>query len=85
MARKIILIPEWKTAWKFPSFSINLIGVMLMTATEILGAVPWAHLPVWFQDKIPNLATIVLSLFVLSMLGRVLKTDKKSEPADDDQ
>ena len=81
MARKMTVIPEWKRAWRFASIRLSMLGVFIMTLSEILGAT-WSGLPPSLQDKIPHASTIALVLFALSIIGRVLKTQEKQDDPD---
>lgn len=77
--KPVVLIPNWKKAWKFASVQISALGAVLMLMIELAGQA-WISLPPHAQTLIPYSQHIALVLFVLGIFGRVLKLpEKKSD------
>lgn len=72
MARKINLIEDWKSAWRYISVQFQAAGLLLMTLAQILGDT-WNGMPATLQQKLPHATTIALVLFGLGLIGRVIK------------
>lgn len=70
--RGIVLIPNWKRAWKFASIQISSLGVLIMGFLELVNQA-WVSLPPSVVAHIPHTQTIALVLFGLGILGRLFK------------
>lgn len=70
--KNLKLIPEWKRAWKFASIRWNLLGILAMGVIEFLNQI-WQSLPPEVRDNLPHASKIAMALFVLSIIGRMLK------------
>lgn len=79
--RGLVLIPDWKRAWKFASVQISTLGVILMALVEIVNQA-WIVLPPSIVSQIPHTQYIAMSLFGLGVVGRVIKLKDKE---DDDE
>lgn len=71
------LIPEWKRAWKFASVQWSVVGI-LCTLVEIANQT-WSALPPAIAAKIPNSSQIALALFILVLVGRLIKFKEKPD------
>lgn len=74
--KKLVLIPQWKKAWRFASIWFSSAGLVLMSALEFLGFV-FNNLPNSIQDKIPHATTVAMVFFALTIIGRLFKWEKK--------
>ena len=81
--RKVTLIDDWRSAWKFASIQLNTIGLFVMAALETLRQT-WEYLPPHLQQKIPHATELGLILFALAIVGRLLVLEKKSDVNDQD-
>ena len=75
---KLKLIPDWKRSWKFASIRWNLLGVVAMGVVEFLNQT-WQSLPSDVRDNLPHASKIALVLFVLSIIGRMLKKQENQD------
>ena len=76
--RGLVLIPDWKRAWKFASFQISTLGVILMVLVEFMNQT-WIALPPHVVAQIPHTQYIAMVLFGLILIGRVLKLKDKKD------
>jgi len=72
------LIPGWRDAWKLWSVQINAIALFLMGVVEFLNY-GFVSMPPALLDKLPHAQTIATVCFVLSMIARLIKQDKKTD------
>ena len=79
--RGLVLIPDWKRAWKFASFQISTLGVILMALVEFVNQA-WISLPPSVVSQIPHTQTIALALFGLGIVGRLFKLKDKDDDAE---
>lgn len=80
---KLALIPEWKRAWKFASVQFSVLGLFLMSVSDIVQEV-WKQIPPEYQVQIPHSVTIAKVVFILSIIGRlfvILQKDKQNADA----
>ena len=76
--KKLVLIPQWKRAWRFASVWFSSMGLILMSALEFLGHI-FNNLPNTVQDKIPHATTIGMMFFALTIVGRLFVWEKKDD------
>lgn len=67
----IRLIDDWKRSWKFASVQWNVLGILCMLL-EIANQT-WNSLPPAVAAQIPNASRIALVLFILGLVGRLIK------------
>jgi hypothetical protein len=68
----IKLIDNWKSAWKFASVQLSILGITLMTLLELANQT-WISLPPALQEQVPNAQLVSLVLFIAITLGRIFK------------
>jgi hypothetical protein len=78
MVRKVKLIDEWKSAWRFASVQIQAAGLVIMGVSQALGET-WNQMPPNLQQLLPHANTIAMVLFGLGLIGRILT--KREAPA----
>lgn len=71
------LIPDWKRACKFASVQWSVVGI-LCTTVEIANQT-WQSLPPYIANQIPNSSHIALALFILVLVGRLIKFREKPD------
>lgn len=74
--KKLVLIPQWKRAWRFASVWFSSAGLLLMSTADFMGFV-FNNLPDHIQAKIPHATTIAMVFFGLTIIGRILKWESK--------
>ena len=79
--RGIVLIPDWKRAWKFASIQISSLGVLIMGFLELVNQA-WISLPPSVVSQFPHAQTIALTLFGLGIVGRLFKLKDKDDDAE---
>jgi hypothetical protein len=79
---KIELVPNWKRAWKFASVQLPVLGLILMSISDVVQQA-WQQLPQQVQQNMPHSSTIAMGVFALSILGRILVFTQK-EPVNAD-
>ena len=70
------IIEDWRRAWKWASVRTPALGIMIMTFAHFLGE-SWSGLPASLQQYIPHADKIAMFLFIVSMVGRLCKLEKK--------
>lgn len=73
----IKLIPDWKRAWKFASVQWSVVGI-LCSLLEIANQT-WMALPPHIAQQVPNSSQIALALFILVLVGRLIKSREKPD------
>lgn len=71
------LIPGWKRAWKFASVQWSVVGILCSTVE--IASQTWQSLPPSIAEKIPNSSQIALTLFILVLVGRLIKFKDKPD------
>jgi len=72
------LVSGWRSAWKLWSVQLNALGLVLIGVAELLqqGIVA---LPPALLDKLPYASTIATVCFVLGLVARLIRQDKKAD------
>ena len=72
------LVAGWRSAWKLWSVQLNALGLALVGVAELLqqGIV---SLPPALLDKLPHMSTIATVCFVLGLVARLIRQDKKAD------
>lgn len=73
----IKVIPNWKRAWKFASVQWSVVGILCSTVE--IASQTWQLLPPSIAERIPNSPQIALTLFVLVLVGRLIKIKEKPD------
>lgn len=81
MKKKIVLIPNWKDAWRFGSVRWSGVGFFVMGFIEFFHDLV-RQLPAEISSKIPRASTIAMVLFILVMISRILKRVHKKDDED---
>lgn len=76
--RGLVLIPDWKRAWKFASVQIGSLGVIIMALIEVINQA-WITLPPSITAQIPHTQYIALALFGFGIVGRLFKLKDKED------
>lgn len=79
--RGIVLIPNWKRAWRFASIQISSLGILIMGFLELANQA-WVSLPPSVVSEIPHTQTIALVLFGFGIVGRLFKLKDKDDDAE---
>lgn len=73
---RLSIISGWRDGWKWASVRTSALGIAIMGAAQILGTT-WAGLPPSLQAHIPHADKIAIGLFVVTLVGRFFKLEKK--------
>jgi hypothetical protein len=74
-------IEDWRSAWKFASVQIAVIGAALMVIADNATSI-WASIPPEVAVLIPHSPQIATGIFVLGAIGRVFKLKEKAKYGD---
>lgn len=82
MTKRVEMVPNWKRSWKWASIQISAIGVILLGMIELISNSVIA-LPPHILKEIPHGSTIALVLFVLNIVGRLVRLSSDDEEPKD--
>lgn len=74
----IKLITDWKSAWKFASVQLSVLGFIMMSMSDTVIQV-WNQLPVEMKADLPNANTVGMVMFALTVLGRLFVLQGKQD------
>lgn len=79
--KKVVLVHNWKDAWKWASIRTSVLGIILMGAMEGIYH-GWILLPPQVLERIPNASAIALCLYVVILFGRICTTVQETHHGD---
>lgn len=80
--KKVRLIDDWKSSWRFASIQWSTVGLVLMVTSDTVVQV-FTGLPPEIRDRLPHATTIATVIFAMTLVSRLLQVKEKCK--DDDQ
>lgn len=74
--KHVEMVPGWQKCWKWASIQISTVGLIALSAVDVLQS-SFSAIPPHILEKIPHGSNVAVALFALNIAGRLIRIKPK--------